>query len=134
MKRLLLDATAASLLTTLAAAQARDPAQDEAAIRKVVDGLNVSFQKRDAKLRASLFTEDGVSINAFGVQREGRAAIEQFWKELFATGTFNQTELKITEMKVRFLTRDVAVVDRFEEATGQRGSRRGGRSPRGGFT
>jgi SnoaL-like domain len=92
MRRLLLAATALGLLTTLAAAQARDSAQDEAALRKVVDGLNESFQKRDAKLRARLFTEDGVFINAFGVQREGRAAIEQFWKELFATGTFNQTE------------------------------------------
>ncbi len=51
------------------------------------------FQKRDAKLRAGLFTEDGVFVNAFGVQREGRAAIERFWKELFATGTFNQAEV-----------------------------------------
>jgi uncharacterized protein (TIGR02246 family) len=121
MKRLLLAATAVSLLTTLASAQVRDSAQDEATIKKVIDGLNDSFQKRDAKLRASLFTEDGVFINAFGLQREGRGAIEQFWKELFATGTFNQTEVKITEMKIRFLTPDVAIVDRFEEATGQRG-------------
>jgi uncharacterized protein (TIGR02246 family) len=122
VKQLMLAAMVITLLAPLAAAQVRDTAKDEEAIKKVVDGINQSFERRDAKLRASLFTEDGVFINAFGVQREGRAAIEQFWKELFATGTFNQTEVKITEMKVRFLTPDVAVVDRFEEATGQRGT------------
>jgi uncharacterized protein (TIGR02246 family) len=121
MKRFLLAATTVILLTTVAAAQVRDTAKDEEAIRKLIEGLNESFQKRDAKLRASLFTEDGVFINAFGLQREGRAAIEQFWTELFAIGTFNQTEVKITQLKVRFLTPDVAIVDRFEEATGQRG-------------
>jgi uncharacterized protein (TIGR02246 family) len=121
MKRLLLIATAIGLVTTFTAAQSRYSARDEDAIKRIVDGLSESFQKRDAKLRASLFTEDGIFINAFGVQREGRASIEQFWKDLFATGTFNQTEIKITEMKIKFLTPDVVIVDRFEEATGQRG-------------
>jgi uncharacterized protein (TIGR02246 family) len=122
MQKLIATATAITLLAILAAAQERNIAKDEAGIKKVIDALNESFQKRDAKLRASLFTEDGVFINAFGVQREGKAAIEQFWKELFATGTFNQTEVKITDMRVKFLTPDVALVDRFEEATGQRGT------------
>jgi uncharacterized protein (TIGR02246 family) len=121
MKRALLNVTAMILLAAFVVAQARDTAKDEEAIKKVIDGLNESFQKRDAKLRASLFTEDGVFINAFGVQREGKAAIEQFWKELFATGTFSQTEVKITDMRIRFLNPGVAIVDRFEEATGQRG-------------
>jgi uncharacterized protein (TIGR02246 family) len=121
MKIFMLTATAIILLVIPAAAQTRDTARDEEVIKKVIDGLNESFQKRDPQLRANLFTEDGVFINAFGMQRDGKAAIEQFWKELFATGTFNQTEVKITEMKIRFLTPDVAIVDRFEEATGQRG-------------
>jgi uncharacterized protein (TIGR02246 family) len=121
MKRVLLAAMAIGLLTTFTAAQPRDSARDEDAIKRVIEDLNESFQKRDAKLRASLFTEDGIFINAFGVQRECRASIEQFWKDLFATGTFNQTEVKIAEMKIRFLNPDVAIVDRFEEATGQRG-------------
>jgi uncharacterized protein (TIGR02246 family) len=95
---------------------------DQLAINKVLDGINESFQKRDARLRASLFTEDGVFINAFGVRRDGRAAIEQFWKELFATGTFIQAEAKITGIAIKFLGRDVAIVDRFEEVTGQRGT------------
>ncbi|HET8670639.1 MAG TPA: SgcJ/EcaC family oxidoreductase [Candidatus Saccharimonadales bacterium] len=125
MKRLILAATAITLLTSQVTAQERNIAKDEAAIKKLIDGLNESFQKRDAKLRASLFTADGVFINAFGVQKEGKAAIEQFWKELFATGTFNQTEVKITDLRIKFLTPDVALVDRFEEATGQRGTESG---------
>jgi uncharacterized protein (TIGR02246 family) len=122
MDRVIFTAIAVGLLTIVAAGQAGDTAKDEAAIMKVIEGINQSFQTRDAKLRASLFTEDGIFINAFGVQREGRAAIEEFWRDLFATGTFNQTDVKVTDLKVRFLTPDIAAVDRFEEATGQRGT------------
>jgi hypothetical protein len=80
MQKLIATATAITLLAILAAAQERNIGKDEAGIKKVIDALNESFQKRDAKLRASLFTEDGVFINAFGVQEMARRRLSSSGK------------------------------------------------------
>ena len=80
-----------------------------------------SFDKRDADLRNRLLTEDTVFVNAFGVEREGKESVAAFWKELFASGTFDQSQLTVPREKIRFLRPDLAIVDRFEDITGQRG-------------
>jgi uncharacterized protein (TIGR02246 family) len=99
--------------------------KDEDAIKNVMQQWLESFEKRDADIRNVLLTDDTVFINAFGVQREGKNDVSAFWKELFATGTFNQSKLTITDEKIRFVRPDVAIVDRFEEVTGQRGPETG---------
>ena len=66
-------------------------------------------------------TEDTVFVNAFGVEREGKESVAAFWKELFASGTFDQSQLTVPREKIRFLRPDLAIVDRFEDITGQRG-------------
>jgi uncharacterized protein (TIGR02246 family) len=101
-------------------AQVKGNPEDEAAIKKAFAKFGESVEKRDADLRASLYTEHAVFYNAFGVEREGREAIREFWKYVFASGTFNRSTFKITKEKIRFLTPDIAVVDIFEEVTGQR--------------
>lgn len=102
---------------------------DEATIKKTLGRLRETVEKRDADLRAGLFAEDAVFYNAYGVEREGREAIREFWKYLFATGTFSRSEFKITKERIRFVRPDVAVVDIFEEVTGQHAPETGREPP-----
>jgi uncharacterized protein (TIGR02246 family) len=114
-----------TLIPTVCPAQAKGSTQDEEAIRKVMRQWLESFEKRDATLRNGLLTEGTVFINAFGVEREGRESVSAFWRELFATGTFDQSKLTIRQEKIRFLRPDLAIVDRFEDVTGQRATETG---------
>jgi uncharacterized protein (TIGR02246 family) len=109
-----------ALWPSIGLAQSRGSPADEAAIKKTLGKSRESVEKRDADLRAGLYTEDAVFYNAFGVEREGREAIREFWRYLFASGTFSQSAFTITKEKIKFLRPDVAVVDIFEEVTGQR--------------
>jgi len=109
------------ILPVLCSAQTDVDSKDKEAIRNVMQQWLESFEKRDAELRNVLLTEDTIFINAFGVQHEGKKNVSAFWKELFATGTFDQSKLTISDEKIRFVRPDVAIVDLFEEVTGQRG-------------
>lgn len=126
--RLLLSAMLA-VVPSICLAQVRGNPDDELAIKKAFAKSRESVEKRDADLRAELYTENAVFYNAFGVEREGREAIREFWKYVFASGTFNQSVFKITKEKIRFLRPDVAVVDIFEEVTGQRAPETGRELP-----
>jgi uncharacterized protein (TIGR02246 family) len=128
MTRLILSAMLA-LWPSICLAQSRGKPDDEAAIKKVLGKSRESVEKRDADLRAGLYTEDAVFYNAFGVEREGREEIREFWKEVFASGTFTQSAFKITKEKIRILRPDFAVVDIFEEVTGQRAPETGRELP-----
>jgi uncharacterized protein (TIGR02246 family) len=125
MKTLLAVGALLILLPTICATQPEARSQDEDSIKKVMRQWLDSFESRNADIRNVLLTEDTVFINAFGVQREGKKSVGAFWKELFATGTFDQSKLTITQEKIRFLRPEVAIVDRFEEVTGQRGPETG---------
>lgn len=95
------------------------PEQD--AIQAVIRSWTESFEKRDANLRNNLLTDDTVFFNAFGVERVGRQEVATFWTELFATGTFDHAKVVIPKETIKFLRPDLAIVDRFEEVTDQRG-------------
>lgn len=110
-----------ALLPTVSFAQPKASRQDEDAVKKIMRQWLESFEKRNADLRNILLTEGTVFFNAFGVEREGRENVSTFWKELFASGTFDQSKVTVPKEKIRFLTADLAIVDRFEEVTGQRG-------------
>ncbi len=128
MTRLILSALLV-LLPSICLAQGKGKPADEAAIRQVLAKSRESVEKRDADLRAGLYTEDAVFYNAFGVEREGREAIRELWGQIFASGTFNQSTFEITKERIRFLSPDVAVVDIFEEVTGQRAPETGRELP-----
>jgi uncharacterized protein (TIGR02246 family) len=125
MKKTLLLCALLILVPMVCSTQAESASQDEDALKKVMRQWLDSFEKRDANLRNVLLTEDTVFINAFGLEREGKENVSAFWKELFATGTFDQSKLTITQEKIRFLRPEVAIVDRFEEVTGQVGPETG---------
>lgn len=69
------------------------------AIKAVIRSWAESFEKRDANLRNSLLTEDTVFFNAFGVERAGKQEVTTFWKDLFATGTFDQAKVIVPNEK-----------------------------------
>jgi uncharacterized protein (TIGR02246 family) len=128
MKLLILSAVLA-MWPAICLGQSEGNPGDEAAIKRTIAKLRESVEKRDADLRAGLFTEDAVFYNAFGVEREGREAIKEFWKNVFASGTFSKSVFKITKEKIRFLGPGLAVIDIFEEVTGQRAPETGRELP-----
>lgn len=125
MKKIFLLGALLIFIPTMCSAQREGGSQDEDAIKQVMRQWLDSFEKRDANLRNVLLSEDTVFINAFGIQREGKENVSTFWKEIFATGTFDQSKVTITEEKIRFLRPEIAVVDRFEKVTGQVGPETG---------
>ena len=125
MRKSLFTCALLALLPVICPAQAKGSAQDEEAIKKVMRQWLESFEKRDAGLRNNLLTEGTVFFNAFGVEREGKESVSAFWKELFASGTFDQSKLTISQERIRFLEPEIAIVDRIEELTGQRATETG---------
>jgi uncharacterized protein (TIGR02246 family) len=121
MKKLLKASVIMLMGVSLCRTQDQPKSSDERQVQQVIDKLDESFKKRDADMRAALFTPDGSFINAFGQERHGRDAIREFWKTLFATGTFDNTNVQVTRTNIKFIRTGVAVVDRFENAVGQRG-------------
>ena len=57
---------------------------DEAAVRAVIDRETEGWAKFDSKEVASVFTEDVVWQNPFGVRIHGRADLEKFLTDLMA--------------------------------------------------
>jgi uncharacterized protein (TIGR02246 family) len=57
---------------------------DEAAVRAVIARETDGWDKFDSKQVASVFTEDAVWQNPFGVRLHGRAEIEKFLTDLMA--------------------------------------------------
>jgi uncharacterized protein (TIGR02246 family) len=75
---------ALTMLGFLAAvAQAQQPS-DEAAVRAVIARETEGWDKFDSKAVASLFTDDAVWQNPFGVRLHGRTEIEKFLTNLMA--------------------------------------------------
>lgn len=84
---------------------------------------------RDAAGRTALFTRDAVVINAFGNRVEGAEAIASFWKELYASGTFNQSKSERISLQRRELAPGLLLMDYVERLTGQRGPNSGRELP-----
>ena len=101
----------ALLLLTAEAAQAaaREYSKDEAAIRRVVAGLEEAWNRHDMKAWANLFTEDADFVNVTGRWWKGRAEIQRQHVDAHAV-MFRDSTLKIDEVAIRFLKPDVALV------------------------
>ena len=120
MNRILILIAMLALCPAVCLAQTKGTPDDEAAIKKLIARSRESVEKGDADLRAALYTENAIFYNAFGIEREGREAIREFWKAVFASGTFSKSTFNFTKEKIRLLTPDIAVVDIFEEVASQR--------------
>ena len=85
----------------LLAGQARADTADE--VKRSVHAIQTAFNKGDVDTLKGLMTEDHVSVLSYA-QISGAAEL------LRALGDFKFTEYRISELKVRNVTRDVALV------------------------
>ena len=100
--------------TLLSAAAFSQAPADEAAIRDVVKKYVDARERIDPKATASLFTADADQLVSSGEWRKG---IEAVVKGTTASSQNNNGRRTITIETVRFLARDVAIVDgRYELA------------------
>ena len=85
-----------------------DRARDESEIRQLQARQQDAWNRHDAKAYAALFTDDGDVVNVVGWWWRGRGEIERQLTSAYAV-VFRESRLTITDMEVRFLTRDIAV-------------------------
>ena len=81
---------------------------DEDAIGAEIEAFSAAWNKGDAKLTASFFTEDGVRVGALGDRQQGRAEIEAAYDKLLH-GPFAGATVSQERGKVRMLTPDLSV-------------------------
>lgn len=94
--------------------------QDEKGIKQVLTGFVEAWNHHDAKAFSMVFAEDADFTNVRGMSAHGRAEVEKFHAPRFVT-KFKDSNQKIAEIKIRFITPDVAAVDARWEMTGAKG-------------
>lgn len=106
----------ASLLIGTLSAQAL-PAGDEKAIHLLVADFMDAWNQHDAHAFAETFTDDADFTNVRGDSAHGRRAVEDFHTPIFAT-RFKNTHITADEVKIRFLSSNLASADVRWEMTG----------------
>ncbi len=106
-------------------AQGKEPSSPE----ELISRFESTGSARDAAGRTALFTHDAVVINAFGNRVEGAEAVAAFWKELYASGTFDQSKSERISLQRRELAPGLLLMDYVERVTGQRGPNSGRELP-----
>lgn len=95
--------------------------EEDTAIRKRHDEFIAAWNKHDAKLMAAFFAADGDLVNPFGRQAKGIAAIEKLFADEHA-GVMAKTRYAGSIESIRYLGKDVAIVDTNGEVTGMKGA------------
>jgi uncharacterized protein (TIGR02246 family) len=108
------------ILALAVPAVAASPAGAEAAIRQVWQQFSDAWGRGDAHARAAVWAEDANLINPFGVEAQGRAAIEKVFEQESA-GFAKGTTHTFSNFSYRFLTPTLAAVDATGEIKGIRG-------------
>ena len=85
-------------------------ARDEEEIRKLKDVFAEGFLKKNAKLRASIWTVDGTVVPPQGGFYRGRDAMEKHF-ETEAASVTNSSKMSFSNYRFRFITPDAAFVD-----------------------
>jgi uncharacterized protein (TIGR02246 family) len=88
-------------------------ADDTAVVRSRVGALRDAVNKADATAAASLWTLDGTYLDELGVRFLGRDAVKKMFSEVFSVNAKPNVDL------VRFVTKDVAVLDGTVRAAGR---------------
>ena len=117
MKNILMVAAACSLLWPATVFAQSGSEADQKAIHEVMDQFMAAWNRHDAHAWAAVFAEDSDFTNVRGVGARGRANIEEFHAQVFAT-MFKNSVQKYTDIKIRFIRPDVAAVDVRWEMTG----------------
>lgn len=118
--------------TSLASAQAGSPpkqaattvqvgtAEDESAIRAIVNHWQQSWESFDASILAGDYTEDADWLNAFGIRLKGGAKIVDFVSKVVKRPTVQGRHTTWGEPTVRFLRPDVALASRDYTTVGHK--------------
>jgi uncharacterized protein (TIGR02246 family) len=85
-------------------------ADDDAAVRKLIDDMTQAWNRGDAQAYGACYCADGTFTNVNGTYHVGRDAFDRRHEEVFR-GIFNGTTLSMIIKKLRFVVPNVAVVD-----------------------
>lgn len=85
-------------------------ANDEEAIKQAVANWDTGWKEGQAQLVAMDYAEDADWLNAFGVQKKGRAEIQEFLAALFSRPEFQSRRDTRPAPAIRFIRPDVALV------------------------
>jgi uncharacterized protein (TIGR02246 family) len=83
----------------------------EGAVRALGDTFANALIQKNAELRASIFAEDGTFVTPQGDFLQGRAAMVKDFGPEAQQAVNESTQAAFTNYRVRFIKRDVAVVD-----------------------
>ena len=83
---------------------------DRAAIDQAYDNWYAAWQTRDAELAARDYSDDAIWVNAFGMKRIGRAAIQETLERVFAMEFVMAGDSETVDKTVTFVRPDVAIV------------------------
>jgi len=121
MRRLYFLASCAllALLFPMMMLAAAASAGDEQPIKDRLNEFQNAWNKEDTAAMAALWAEDGTLINPFGVTAQGRDAMIKVFTQEHA-GPFKNTKYSVSEMKIQWVTPDVAIVDATANITGVR--------------
>ena len=101
-------------------ATATDTAADEAAIEAAYDDWYKAWETKDFKLAAKHYSADAIWVNAFGMKRVGRKAIEEALQQVFGMDFVMAGDSATIEKSVNFIRPDVALVSSRVERKGQK--------------
>lgn len=94
--------------------------KEELEIQSSLDDLTKAWNIHDPKAFSKIFAEDADFTNVKGLSAHGRGDIAQFHTKPFETW-FKNSNLIITNKKVRLIRPDLAAVDAWWEMTGSTG-------------
>jgi uncharacterized protein (TIGR02246 family) len=107
-----------ALLSPMMTAAVR--AADEQPIKDRIEEFRSAWNKDDTTAMAAVFTDDGTLINPVGVYAQGPAAIEKVFVQEH-TGRFKATRYVTSDIKIQWVTPDVAVADVTANISGVHG-------------
>ena len=108
---------AGALLAATVPAHAQGSAEDEQAIRKVMQGYTETWDRHDMRVWSQLFAEDADFVVMTGKYLKGRAEIEAYHTALHAGVYKDVGSSGVPSLAVRFLRPDVAIVRVSAEIT-----------------
>jgi uncharacterized protein (TIGR02246 family) len=104
-----------ALLASITPVMSGQSAEDEAAIKKVVEQLYAALNKKDIKAAFALCDEN---FEDYSGTLKGREANEKRWMPIFETRFKNVQYKPIEEIGIQFITPDVAIYKDSYDFTG----------------
>ncbi len=99
-------------------AMAEGPAGRELLVA-AIERWDRAWQVKDARLGSEDYSDDALWVNAFGMRRSGRTAIQETLAEVFALPFVAAGDSQTMDHEVRFVGDDVATVTSRVERRGQ---------------